>query len=239
MGLRGIDDTEAERLLSTAAHDGGDPAIYASETALFLRALRAEVPEQPPPALAAELVPRLAEAVRLASREGARTTTLPVRRPRRALVARVGIAVALIPATLAGLAFAGVTLPELFRSPLGIDLPNQPADDQGASGEPNGGEPATGEGKSNGAESSQGKSDAAHKKALENRKKAQGKAIGHTRGKAIGLQGLEPPGHTGDTGPPPHSNAGGSPKAKSDSAPGKVKRIERAPPGSRGQGSSE
>jgi hypothetical protein len=186
--------------------------------ALFENALRAAVPTRPDPNLGATLVPRLAEVARAATVEA---ETHPLRprtaapRSRLALVARVGIAVALIPLVLAGLAFAGVTVPAPARDAfdsVGITLPNQPSsDNEGTSSE-------SGSGKSKGNDVSssekgepgtKGRSNAAHKHALEQRKKAQGKALGHEKGKAIGLNGSTPPGQSQQTGPPAHSNAGG------------------------------
>lgn len=192
------------------------------EVALFENALRAAVPTQPDPRLGVTLVPRLAEAARASTVEA--ETHAARRRPRSrlALVARVGIAVALIPLVLAGLAFAGVTVPEPARSAfdsIGITLPNQPAKHAHTSTPPTtttteqpSGQAtrtsATETGKS--ATPSKGNSAAAHKHALEQRQKARGKALGHERGKAIGLNGSTPPGQSGQTGPPEHSNAGGS-----------------------------
>ncbi len=199
-----------------------------SEVALFESALRAAVPTRPDPRLGAALVPRLAATARASTIE-AETHAVAAgarRRPRSRLasVARVGIAVALIPLVLAGLAFAGVTVPGAARSAfdsVGITLPNQPASDkEGTTNttptktttEPSSSNPANPgaaeRGKSEGAH--KGKSAAAHQHALAQRQKARGKAIGHTRGKAIGLTGSTPPGHSGQTGPPPHSNAGGN-----------------------------
>jgi hypothetical protein len=105
-----------------------------NEVALFETALRAAVPTQPDRQLGADLVPRLARIARSASIEaerarGRRSPPRPRRRPRLALVARVGIAVALSPLLLAGLAVAGVTVPDPARSALetiGVELPNQP-----------------------------------------------------------------------------------------------------------------
>jgi hypothetical protein len=146
------------------------------------------------------------------------------------LVARIAIAVAAIPALFAGLAVAGVKLPgpadSAFES-VGIELPNQEADgdEQGTAA------PAV-KGTETGAESTdKGNSAAAHENAREQRKKARGKAVGHTRGKAIGLNELEPPGHSGDTGPPEHSSSGA---ARSNSAGGKA--GSTLPPRSRGRG---
>jgi hypothetical protein len=104
-----------------------------NEVVLFEHALRAAVPTRPSPTLGTTLVPRLAEVARASTIEAethaTRRTTVPPR-SRFALVARVGIAVALIPLVLAGLAFAGVTVPGPARSAfesVGITLPNQPA----------------------------------------------------------------------------------------------------------------
>jgi hypothetical protein len=189
------------------------------EVNLFESALHAAVPTQPDPRLRAALVPQLAEAAR--SSTIAAETRVMRRRPRSrlALVARVGIAVALIPLVLAGLAFAGVTVPGAARSAfdsVGIPLPNQPAKhakettnntSQQGSGATTG-TVNTETGKS--VAPSEGRSAAAHRHALQQRQKAHGKAVGHDRGKAIGLSGSTPPGHSGATGPPAHSNAGGS-----------------------------
>jgi hypothetical protein len=105
-----------------------------NEVALFETALRAAVPTQPDRRLGADLVPRLAQIARSASIEaeqarGRRTSPRARRRPRLALLARVGIAVALVPLLLAGLAVAGVTIPDPARSAfetIGVELPNQP-----------------------------------------------------------------------------------------------------------------
>jgi hypothetical protein len=192
-----------------------------NEVALFETALRAAVPTRPDPKLGSALVPRLAEVARAATIEA---ETHPARRTaprsRLALVARVGIAVALIPLVLAGLAFAGVTVPSPARSAfesVGITLPNQPAKHSEAA--PNG----TGSGHRKDAANSadtttetteKGNSAAAHRHALKQRAKARGKALGHEKGKAIGLNDATPPGqakdNAGEGGPPSHSNAGGN-----------------------------
>jgi hypothetical protein len=199
------------------------------EAALFTDALRAAVPTQPDPRLAVALVPRLASTARTATLEAetrqtrraaptARVVTRP--RSRRALVARVGIAVALIPLLLAGLAVAGVTVPSPARSAfdsVGIELPNQPGDEGDQGGSAPSSQPSSQETGAQGTDETgkataqdKGNSKAAHEHARSQRTKAQGKAFGHERGKAIGLNDLVPPGHSGDTGPPAHSNSGGS-----------------------------
>jgi hypothetical protein len=237
MGIRGISDGEADRLLAGDSN-GGDPEARIGETAAFLRMARTALLEQPPPEIEADLVRRLAETARLGAASRATRSARPIFRSRRSLVAKLAVAIALIPAVLAGLAFAGVTLPGAANSAfdsVGVNLPNQEdgdgadddATDGGAAG-PASEQPSS----SKGTQSSQGKSDAAHQRALEQRNKARGKALGHTRGKAIGLNDLEPPGQSGDTGPPDHSNAGGS--ARSESAPRKAN--DTTPPRSRGRG---
>jgi hypothetical protein len=190
-----------------------------NDVVLFENALRATVPARPDPAIGTALVPRLAQVARAATLEAEpqtapRAATRP--RSRLALVARVGIAVALIPLVLAGLAFAGVTVPgparDVFHS-VGITLPNQPAK-SAVSRVRQGPEPARAHGSktTTGQTTSKGSSDAAHQHALQQHSKAKGKALGHEQGKAIGLNGSTPPGQAKDkqTGPPAHSNAGGN-----------------------------
>ena len=169
-------------------------------------------------------MPRLAEVARAATIEAETHPTRRAAAPRSrlALVARVGIAVALIPLVLTGLAFAGVTVPSPARSAfdaVGITLPNQPADHSPGNGTPKDQAPRD---HKDSVESEttttknteEGNSDAAHKHALEQHKKAKGKALGHEKGKAIGLNDATPPGQakedTNEAGPPSHSNAGGN-----------------------------
>jgi hypothetical protein len=201
-----------------------------NEVALFTDALRAAVPTRPDPGIGTALVPRLAQAARAATAEveaPAKAPEIPRRpaprlRSRRSLVARIAIAVCLIPLALAGLAFAGVTVPDPARDAfdsVGIKLPNQPAD-QGSPEPPatKDGTPASGQSGGNDvSEAAQskakgrgGNSGAAHEHARKQREKAQGKAKGHDRGKAVGLNEATPPGQSGQTGPPPHSNTGGN-----------------------------
>jgi hypothetical protein len=210
-----------------------------NDVALFETALRAAVPTRPDPRLGAALVPRLAEVARAATIEAETHTTrrrTAAPRSRLALVARVGIAVALIPLVLAGLAFAGVTVPGPARSAfesVGITLPNQPAKHAKAS-QPDQASPppentvapriATPKG-------TKGNSPAAHKHAREQHSKAHGKAKGHEQGKAIGLNDSTPPGQAKEkgTGPPSHSNAGGKSTSHTTHAP--PEHTTHAPPG--------
>jgi hypothetical protein len=189
-----------------------------NDVALFETAMRAAVRVEPDPGLAARLVPRLAETARAATIEA--ETRASRRRPhsRLGLFARVGTAVAAIPLLLAGLAFAGVTVPgparDAFDS-VGIELPNQPSDHASSQATSNGsGTESTTNPASDGV-SGEGNSTAAHQHALQQRGKAKGRALGHTRGKAIGLHEAVPPGLSGDTGPPAHANVGGAPQSNS------------------------
>jgi hypothetical protein len=203
-----------------------------NHVALFENALRAAVPTRPDPAVGTTLVPRLAAVARAATLEAETQPRRPrtaAPRSRLALVARVGIAVALIPLVLAGLAFAGVNLPAPARDAfekVGITLPNQAKEHSQSS---NHSQNSHADGKGNaGADTtttdqqpSKGNSEAAHKHALEQHKKAQGKALGHEKGKAIGLNGSTPPGQAKpkQTGPPPQSNAGGNSAAHTTTLP--------------------
>ena len=131
-----------------------------NETVLFQSALRAAVPTQPDPRIAAELVPRLAAVARAASVAAAngtpQTHPAPRRRHRWTLVAKVGIAAATIPLLFAGLAIAGVTVPAAARDAfeaVGVELPNQPESESAKGGTKDGapgtsedpGAPATGD----------------------------------------------------------------------------------------------
>jgi hypothetical protein len=211
-----------------------------NDATLFADALRATVPTQPEPGFRAALIPRLAATARASAVEAetvAVPATAPTARPTRprsrwALFARVGVAVALIPLVLAGLAFAGVIVPSPARDAfdtVGITLPNQPAQ-RSQSQKPEttkSSEPSAGEGGANDVSSAAqtkpndqgGNSKAAHEHARKQHQKAQGKATGHGRGKAVGLNDTTPPGHSGQTGPPANSNAGGSSSSHSSGKP--------------------
>jgi len=219
-----------------------------NEVALFTEALRAAVPAQPGGELTAAMIPRLAATARSSTIEAETRTSrrgeAPNRpRSRRALVARVAIAIGLIPLLLAGLAFAGVTVPAPARDAfdsVGVTLPNQPADharkpaparddndrttDQGGGNDVS--EAAQEKPKGKG-----GNSAAAHEHARKQHEKAQGRAKGHDRGKAVGLNGSTPPGQSGETGPPPHSNAGGSSGGGSGKAVSPPPQVPPVPPG--------
>jgi hypothetical protein len=193
-----------------------------NDLAEFMTSLRAAVVAEPDPRIGADLVPRLAETARASTIEAETRATRRHAHSRLRMLARVGIAVAAVPLLLAGLAFAGVTLPEPAQNAfdrLGLELPNQAGGNSSAatSDEDN----SISDTKDTTTVSGRGNSHAAHQRALLNRQKARGKALGHERGKAIGLNEGTPPGLSGDTGAPDHANAGGS--AQSQSAPGRVK----------------
>lgn len=210
------------------------------DVALFESALRAAVPTRPDPRLGTALVPRLAEAARAATIEAESQTTRrrsATPRSRLALVARVGIVVALIPLVLAGLALAGVTVPGPARSAfdsVGITLPNQPAKHAKATNPGQASPPAEDTVRPQIAtpNGTKGNSPAAHQHAREQHGKAQGKAKGHEKGKAIGLNGSTPPGQAKEkqTGPPSHSNAGGN-STSHTATPAPPGQTTHTPPG--------
>jgi hypothetical protein len=119
---------------------------------------------------------------------------------------------------LAGLAFAGVTVPGPARTAfesVGITLPNQPAKHASARGHGQGAahrHGAAGSATTSDTTTSKGNSAAAHQHALEQRKKARGKALGHEKGNAIGLNGSTPPGQAKEpnTHPSHPNNSGGN-----------------------------
>jgi hypothetical protein len=153
---RRISDREAEGLLSDPSRDGAPAAP--PQVVAFVRALPAAVPVRPSTGLEAMVVTRAAEAARTAGLGAARHSTTTLKAAggwpswqRRIAVA--ALAIALVPVVMAGLAIAGVTLPEPARDAfesVGIDLPNQSeADDgtpAGAEDGRNGEEPRTSKG---------------------------------------------------------------------------------------------
>jgi hypothetical protein len=109
-----------------------------NEVVAFEKALRAAVPSRLDPGLDAELVPRLAQAARSSTLEmEGRVTRRGEARPHGGpglrppnWMARIGVTIVALPLVLAGLAFAGVTMPSPVRSAFdsaGVHLPNQPS----------------------------------------------------------------------------------------------------------------
>jgi len=194
-----------------------------NDVSQFMNAMRTAVVAEPDPRIGADLVPRLAAAARASTIEAETRAARRSPRSRLGMLARVGIAVAAIPLLFAGLAVAGVTVPQVARSAfdrVGIELPNQPSTNASTEGS-NQDASGTDATKETTTVSGKGNSHAAHQHALQQRQKAKGLAIGHTRGKAIGLNESTPPGLSGETGAASHSNASGS--AQSQTAPGRVK----------------
>ena len=226
--------------------DNGAYPDEMNEMAVFTDALRAAVPAQPSRDLTAALVPRLAATARSSTIEAEawtsrRTQGLRPGRPRsrRALAARVAVAIALIPLLLAGLAFAGVTVPrparDVFHS-VGITLPHQPSDHRPAPAPTGrGAENTTGPQGENGASNATqakpgGNSDAAHEHARKQHEKARGEAKGHQHGKAVGRNGSTPPGQA-NTSP----GQAQTPPGQAKSPPGQAKtppgQAKTTPPG--------
>jgi hypothetical protein len=180
------------------------------EIARFALALRASLPRAPASELTAAMIPRLAHVARAAgngaSADATTTDVIPAAgpadtaRPRRrlALVGRIAIAVALLPLLTAGLAVAGVRLPDAavsaFES-VGVDLPNQTeSDHRGVSSDDDDADPGAG-----GAEGAAGGDEAGA-----GRDKGAGRADGKGQDQASSH------GSSKGNGPPAHSNAGGN-----------------------------
>jgi hypothetical protein len=221
-----------------------------NEVVVFTDALRAAVPAPPNRDLATAIVPRLAATARSSTieaeaRTSGRTQVRGSGRPRsrRALVARVAVAVALIPLLLAGLASAGVTVPgparDAFHS-IGITLPHQPSDHRRAPAPTEeGSESTTGAQSGDAASSSaqekpegkRGNSAAGHDQARKQHENARGEAKGHDRGKAVGLNESTPPGQAktppGQSKTPPGQAKKTSPGQATKTPPGQAK----TPPG--------
>jgi hypothetical protein len=251
-----ISEEQAELLLSDSGSGAGAGAEL-REVASFVRALPAAIPVQPDPAVEAPLVQRLAATARSATHEahGAATAQIPAAAPvrpwRRRLVlfARVAIAVAMVPAALAGLAIAGVSLPEPARDAferLGIELPNQAGPDDGvATGEEeNGGfdeDERDGSGAGNGASAANGghpgssKGKKSHGKGKGDKGHSQGDGPAATppgHGATPPGQGGVPPGNEGvppgggsdgSVGPPPDAGPSATPPGHSGTPPGQAK----------------
>jgi hypothetical protein len=213
MGLRRLTAEQEERLMMGAPF--GDHAEL-DELAAFMRALPAALATEPDGKRSAAVVPRLAEAARISAAETdarATTTVIGSRRStsRRALVARVAVAVALIPACMAGLAFAGVTVPEPARQAfedVGVTLPNQPSES-----------PAQSNGEEGGASETAPNGKAKGKTGQPGQGPHLGKALGHGKGKANGNSGGADGNAGGSSGSAPgHTGASGSSHAKSGSS---------------------
>jgi hypothetical protein len=161
-------DQLAEHLLSD--RESVYPKDGHDETLLFVRALPAAVPVPPDPALEAEMIPALAGAARSASLEASRvaTTTFDstpaVAAPRwRQRLAVLAAAVAVLPILMAGLAYAGVGLPDAVDDAfeaIGVDLPNQSQAGDAPAGAEGKGDRGKGESASKNAAGTQGSDEA-------------------------------------------------------------------------------
>lgn len=238
MLFRTLSDEDAEQLLRGRAPEGSEFI----EVAEFAQAVGQTLPARPEDGSA--LVRQLAEAARTASPKGAVKTTpvavsararrFRLQPPRLVAVARVTAVLALVPLLFAGLAVAGVSLPEPARSAFevaGVNLPNQPADDGQESERSNGaGGKAGGEGGSGDVpaaserkaakEKGQGANadNRGHGTEQANPARSGGRANGEQgRGRALGRRGLAP----GQVVPPGQlkKDEGGKAVGKSNATP--------------------
>jgi hypothetical protein len=233
---RPISSEAAERLLSIPGRDGETPEL--AQVATFVGALPAAVARNPDPEVEAMVVSRAAEAARAATLEAAQEANAALRTYRRApswqrRVAVIALAIALVPAATAGLAIAGVTLPEPARDAfesVGIDLPNQSEADDGTPAGAEDGDDGDEGTRSNGgrAEGDQGGASAESKRQSKQAGNGEGAAGnggdggGHSGRSQGGGPESTPPGH-GATPP----GQGGVPPGQGAPPPG----HEEPPPG--------
>ncbi len=260
MLFRTLSDEDVAQLLRGRAPEGSEFV----EVAEFAQAVRQTLPASAEDG--SDMVRQLAEAARTASPNDAVETTpiaIPTRArrfrllpPRLVAVARVTAVLALVPLLFAGLAIAGVSLPEPARKAfevVGVDLPNQPADD-GQESEQSGAANETGRksGDDDASAASEGKAQKEKAQGSEadkrghgtekaNPARAGGRANGEQgQGRALGKRGLAP----GQLEPPGQAKKdAGNVNGKSDATPpgqsSKPSAVsERDKPASQGKSSS-
>jgi hypothetical protein len=194
----------------------------------FMDSARVALTERPDPRLEADLVRRIAAEARTAS-AGAPTREIPARgRGRFALPARIAVAAGSLVLATAGLAIAGVNLPDPVNSlfeKAGIDLPNQSAAEQSAApAAPAVSQPGQGQDESgNGNGKAKGKGRAYGKQHVPPRK-AKGQA-GASNGKSDTA-----PGHTKTQIDPPRATRRGI---------GLEPKAATPPPAARGRGNQD
>ena len=211
--------------------------------ATFALAVKAELRATPDAAITRNVVPELAAAAATGERAAARSAqaaptrvvALPRRRPRFALAARIAFAVALLPALFAGMAVAGVSLPQVAQDAfdaVGVELPNQDSDGTaGGDGEP--GNTRDIEPGGTGAGAGQDKLNPARIHGRGNGEQGRGRALGK-RDLAPGQ--LKDKGGNGNKGGNGKSNAGGNGNGNgngnSGTPPGqsKPKPVKPSPP---------
>ena len=209
---------DADRLLSGDSAADADPSDAFAELASLMEwardGLREEIVEN---TVLVQQLARVALESRNEAEEAAardRRAAAPRRRSRAGLLARMGVAVGALVISTAGLAMAGVDVtapPSSVLEGLGITHPDN-SDNKPDKANKNADDPPPPDA------TSKGNSSAAHQRVLERRasRPPKGKAIGHTRGRAVGLRGTTPPGRDGvPNTPPAHSNAGGGGTGKS------------------------
>jgi hypothetical protein len=201
------------------------------ELKTFALAVQASLVAVPDQAIARNLIPELATAAAVGHRDN--VVAAPARAPRRRrfrMVARIAGAMALLPALFAGLAVAGVAVPQVAQDAfeaVGVDLPNQDSDTAtgtGTEGEPGENGKGAGQDKSNPArELGRGNGAQGRGRALGKRGVAPGhdksksnNAGGNGKGKAIGKTDAIPPGQARVKPTPPEQTRIPPPQAKGD-----------------------
>jgi hypothetical protein len=226
-------------------HDALENEMEDERIKTFTLAVRATLVARPDPAIARNLVPELASAAAAGHRDAVvnaptRSVRAPARRSRLGLVARIAFAVAMIPAVFAGLAVAGVNLPQPAQDAfdaVGINLPNQ-KDSNGSSSEdqqaPGGGGTSDPSGTDEGGRGSgKDRLNPAPNLGRGNGARGRGRALGK-RGIAPGQTKVHPDNGHGNSGGNGNGGSGGSGNGNSGKGggtpPGQGK-VKPVPPG--------
>jgi hypothetical protein len=196
------------------------PGAGHDETVAFVRALPATVPVLPDPALEAEIITALAGAARSATLDASRVATAtfeaaPAATPPRwrLRVAALAATVAALPVLMAGLAYAGVNLPDVVDEAFeaaGVDLPHQGGGDRATAGS----------GDDDRTKASDQKNDAAGTEDTDDAPAAGDGGESQDSGKPKGNQGnaKDKPEHAGPEATPP--GHGGTPPGQGGVPPG-------------------
>ena len=199
------------------------PTPEDADLAEFARSLRATLVSAPPVGQAATIVPRLAEEARIAYAQGPPKPERAERRsgPRLKTVGQLALGFCLVPLVTAGLAAAGVKLPEPAQSAfesVGIDLPNQ---EPGSPSEaPSAPPPAAAPSTDAPASTPATKPKAAGPKPGRGRGKAKAKGKGKAQGQP-GQGQAQAPGQSGAAGSNGNGNSGNGNGNGGSASPGK------------------
>jgi hypothetical protein len=216
------------------SNNGAFEGEMSPELKNFEEAVRVELPERLDPRLETDLIHQVAAEARTAG-AAAPTPEMPARRRGLfVLPARIAVAAGSLVLATAGLAVAGVDLPNSVDSAfkeVGVDLPNQSGSKHAAEpATPAVSQPTEGHVESNGTGGATGKA--------KSEGKGKGKAPGHGKphahhGKAKGATGAS---NGKSQSAPGHAKTQTQPPGASGKAKGHAPKAAKPPPSSRGSG---